>query len=119
MKVVFPIFISLRNGGAYFFVSKVESCIDFPFHYEEKCKRALEELSHLADTIHRPGDDPKRGWPSKQEEIDTHLFNAVKMVLIVTNMSIGQRLPVRSEDIGCIVDEGYAGYEKIRDKFLK
>ena len=41
------------------------------------------------------------------------------MVLIVTNMSIGQRLPVRSEDIGCIVDEGYAGYEKIRDKFLK
>ena len=33
--------------------------------YEEKCKRALEELSLLADTIHRPGDDPKRGWHSK------------------------------------------------------
>ena len=31
-KVVFPIFISLRRGGAYFVVSKVESCIDFPFH---------------------------------------------------------------------------------------
>ena len=86
--------------------------------YEEKCKRALEELSHLADTIHRPGVDPKRGWPTKQEEIDTHLFNAVKMVLIVTNMSCGQHKPVRSEDIGCIVDEGYAGYEKIRAKFL-
>ena len=24
--------------------------------YEEKCKRALEELAHLADTIRRPGD---------------------------------------------------------------
>ena len=84
--------------------------------YEEKCKRTL---SHLVDTIHRPGDDPKRGWSSKQEEIDTHLFNAVKMVLIVTNMSIGQRLPVRSEDVGCIVEEGYAGYEKIRAKFLE
>ena len=55
--------------------------------YEEKCKRALEELSLLADTIHRPGNEPKRGWPSKQEEIDTHLFNAVRAVLIVTNMS--------------------------------
>ena len=37
------------------------------------------------------------------------------MVLIVTNMSIGQHKPVRSEDVGCIVAEGYAGYEKIRD----
>ena len=27
--------------------------------YEEKCKRALEELAHLADTIHRPGDTPQ------------------------------------------------------------
>ena len=53
--------------------------------YEEKCKRALEELSLLADTIHRPGNEPKRGWPSKQEEIDTHLFNAIRAVLIVTN----------------------------------
>ena len=87
--------------------------------YEEKCKRALEEMSHLADTIHRPGNEPKRGWPSKQEEIDTHLFNAVRAVLIVTNMSCGQRKPVRSEDIGCIVDEGYAGYEKIKAKFLE
>lgn len=87
--------------------------------YEEKCKRALEELSLLADTIHRPGDNPKRGWPSKKEEIDTHLFNAIRAVLIVTNMSCGQRKPVRSEDIGCIVEEGYAGYEKIRVKFLE
>ena len=87
--------------------------------YEEKCKRALEELSLLANTIHRPGNEPKRGRPSKQEEIDTHLFNAVRAVLIVTNMSCGQRKSVRSEDIGCIVDEGYAGYEKIKAKFLE
>ena len=87
--------------------------------YEEKCKRALEELGHLADTIHRPGDAPKRGWSTKQEEIDTNLFNAVRAVLNVTNMSCGQHKPVRSEDIGCIVDEGYAGYEKIRVKFME
>ena len=87
--------------------------------YEEKCKRALEELSFLADTLHRPGDDPKKGWPTKQEEIDTHLYNAARMMLIVTNMSIGQRLPVRKEDIGCIVDEGHAGYEKIQAKFFE
>ena len=87
--------------------------------YEQKCKRALEELSLLADTIHRPGNEPKRGWPSKQEEIDTHLFNAVRAVLIVTNMSCGQRKLARREDIGCIVDEGYAGYEKIKAKFLE
>ena len=37
--------------------------------YEEKCKRALEELAHLADTIRRPGDAPNNGWQSKQEEM--------------------------------------------------
>ena len=35
--------------------------------YEEKCKRALEELAHLSDTIHRPGDTPNRGWATKEE----------------------------------------------------
>lgn len=33
--------------------------------YEEKCKRALEELAHLADTIRRPGDAPNNGWQNK------------------------------------------------------
>ena len=79
----------------------------------------MEELSHLAAAIHRPGDDPKRGWPSKQEEIDSHLFNAVRSVLAMATISCGQRKPIRSEDIGCIVDEGYAGYEKIKAKFLE
>ena len=87
--------------------------------YEEKCKRALEELSLLADTLHRPGNTPNKGWPTEQEEINSHLYNAVRMVLILTNISCGQRTPVRSEDIGCIVEEGYAGFEKIREKFLE
>ena len=87
--------------------------------YEEKCKRALEELSLLAAAIHRSGDEPKRGWFSKQEEINTHLFNAVRSVLILAAISCGQRKPVHSEDIGCIVDEGYAGYEKIKAKLLE
>ena len=86
--------------------------------YEEKCRRALEELSLLVDTLHRPGSTPNKGWPTKQEEINSHLFNAVRMVLILTNISCGQRTPVRSEDIGCIVEEGYAGFEKIKAKFL-
>lgn len=87
--------------------------------YEEKCKRALEELSLLAAAIHRSGDEPKRGWSSKEDEINTHLFNAVRSVLILAAISCGQRKPVRSEDIGCIVDEGYAGYEKIKAKLLE
>ncbi len=86
--------------------------------YEEKCRRVLEELSLLADTLHCPGDESNKGWPAKQEEINSHLFNVVRMVLILTNTSCGQR-PARSEDIGCLVDEGYAGFEKIREKFLE
>ena len=56
--------------------------------YEEKCKRALEELAHLSDTI-------------------------------LTNVSCGQRKSVSSEDVGYIVDEGFAGYEKVWEKFVE
>ena len=87
--------------------------------YEEKCKRALEELAHLSDTIHRPGDTPNRGWATKEEEIKTHLFNAVRLVLILANIPCGQRKSVSSEDEGCIVDEGFAGYEKVWEKFAE
>lgn len=61
--------------------------------YEEKCRRVLEELSLLADTLHRPGDESNKGWPTKQEEINSHLFNVVRMVLILTNTSCGQHPP--------------------------
>ena len=32
--------------------------------FEEKSGRILEELSFLADTLHRPGDAPAGGWPT-------------------------------------------------------
>ena len=80
--------------------------------YEEKCRRALEELAHLSDTLHR-------GWATKEEEIKTHLFNAVRLVLVLANVSCGQRKSVGSEDVGCIVDEGFAGYEKVWEKFAE
>ena len=39
----------------------------------------------------------ERKFPQKlneqQEEINSHLFNAVRMVLILTNISCGQRTP--------------------------
>ena len=36
--------------------------------YEEKCKRALEELAHLADTLHRPGDTlTEAGQPKRKQ----------------------------------------------------
>lgn len=41
--------------------------------FDEKCRRILEELSFLADILHRPGDEPSGGWPTKDEEIDFHL----------------------------------------------
>lgn len=97
---------------------KMPNMQSWPTYEEEKCRRVLEELSLLADTLHRPGDESNKGWPTKQEEINSHLFNVVRMVLILTNTSCGQR-PVRSEDISCLVDEGYAGFEKIREKFLE
>lgn len=66
-----------------------------------------------------PGDTPNRGWATKEEEIKTHLFNAVRLVLVLANVSCGQRKSVGSEDVGCIVDEGFAGYEKVWEKFAE
>ena len=36
--------------------------------YEEKCKRALEELSLLADTIHRPVMNPNGAGPANRKK---------------------------------------------------
>lgn len=87
--------------------------------YEEKCKRALEELAHLADTIRRPGDEPNGGWKNKQEEMEHHLTYAVKSVLVMAAITAGQPGKVSKEDIDCIVDEGYAGYKKVSEKFTQ
>ena len=84
--------------------------------YEEKCKRALEELAHLADTIRRPGEAPNNGWQSKQEEMEYHL--AVKSVLVLSIVSCGQKGSVSKEDIDLIVDEGYDGYKKVMEKIV-
>lgn len=65
------------------------------------------------------GDAPNRGWATKEEEIKTHLFNAVRLVLILANVSCGQRKSVGSEDVGCIVDEGFTGYEKVWEKLAE
>ena len=70
--------------------------------YEEKCKRALEELAHLSDTLHRSGDTPNRGWATKEEEIKTHLFNAVRLVLILANVSCGQRKAWAARTLGAL-----------------
>ncbi len=86
--------------------------------YEEKCKRALEELSHLADCIHRPGTEPKNGWPSKEDEMLSHLSGAVKSVLIMAAISCGESGKVHQEDVACIVKKGYPGYEEIAGKYL-
>lgn len=83
--------------------------------YEEKCTRALEELAHLSDTLRRPGDEPKGGWPNKKEEIEHHLFHAIKGVLVIASVSMGN-YNIEQEDIDCIVDEGYTGYKKVAEK---
>lgn len=84
--------------------------------YEEKCKRALEELAHLADTIRCPGDAPNNGWQSKQEEMEHHLALAVKSVLVLSIVSCGHKGNIEREDIDLIVDEGYKGYKKVLEK---
>lgn len=84
--------------------------------YEEKCKRALEELAHLADTIRRPGETPNNGWQSKQEEMEHHLALAVKSVLVLSIVSCGHNGNIEREDIDLIVDEGYEGYKKVLEK---
>lgn len=86
--------------------------------YEEKCKRALEELAHLADTIHRPGEAPNNGWQNKQEEMEHHLALAVKNVLVMAAITAGQHGQISREDIDCIVAEGYTGYKKVVEKII-
>lgn len=86
--------------------------------YEEKGKRALEELAHLSDCIHRPGTDPNKGWPTKEEEMLFHLSAAVKNVLVMVAVSCGQTGKVRQEDVAFIVDEGRAGLEKVTEKLF-
>ena len=77
--------------------------------FEEKSNRILEELSFLADIVHRPGDAPSEGWPSKREEIDFHFTQAVRNALKIASL-FGE-----TEDIDRIIDGGHKGYLEYRE----
>lgn len=57
--------------------------------YEEKLNAAMYGLIRLNDALHRPADAPENGWPSKQEEIDHYLNDAIAYVETVMKMSCG------------------------------
>ena len=82
--------------------------------FEEKSNRILEELSFLADTLHRPGDAPAGGWPTKQEEIDFHFTQAVRNALKIVSLSGATEHPFTAEDIDRIIDGGHKGYLEYR-----
>ena len=83
--------------------------------FEEKSGRILEELSFLADILHRPGDAPSGGWPSKREEIDFHFTQAVRNALKIASISGETERPFTAEDIDRIIDGGHKGYLEYRE----
>ena len=83
--------------------------------FEEKSNRILEELSFLADILHRPGDAPSGGWPSKREEIDFHFTQAVRNALKIASISGETERPFTAEDIDRIIDGGHKGYLEYRE----
>lgn len=83
--------------------------------FEEKSNRILEELSFLADILHRPGAAPAGGWPTKQEEIDFHLSQAVKAALAVAAISGERERPFKAEDVARITEGGHKGYLEYRE----
>lgn len=83
--------------------------------FEEKSQRILEELSLLADVLHRPGDASAGGWPTKQEEIDFHLTQAVKNALKIASMSGETEGAFKAEDIDRIINGGHKGYLEYRE----
>lgn len=82
--------------------------------FAEKSGRVLEELAFLADVLRRPGDEPAGGWPTKQEEIDFHLTQAVKNALKIAALSNGRKDGGGREDIDRIIGEGHRGYLQYR-----
>ena len=83
--------------------------------FEEKSNRILEELSFLADILHRPGDAPSGGWPGKREEIDFHFTQAVRNALKIASLSGETERPFTAEDIDRIIDGGHKGYLEYRE----
>lgn len=83
--------------------------------FEEKSRRILEELSFLADILHCPEKAPAGGWPTRQEEIDFHLSQAVRNAMKIASISGETERPFTSEDIDRIVDGGHREYLAWRD----
>lgn len=83
--------------------------------FEEKSNRILEELSFLADILHRPGDASSGGWPSKREEIDFHFTQAVRNAMKIASISGETERPFTAEDIDRIIDGGHKGYLEYRE----
>ena len=83
--------------------------------FEEKSNRILEELSFLADIVHRPGDGPSEGWPSKREEIDFHFTQAVRNALKIASLFGETERHFTAEDIDRIIDGGHKGYLEYRE----
>ena len=84
--------------------------LDSRGRFEEKSRRILEELSFLADILHCPEKAPAGGWPTRQEEIDFHLSQAVRNAMKIASISGETERPFTSEDIDRIVDGGHREY---------
>ena len=86
--------------------------------YAEKCRTALAELGHLADCLNRPEGAPG-GWPDRREEIDFHMGNITRMVLVMAHMTGGTRdysAARQKEDMDGIVDRGHRGYRETMER---
>lgn len=83
--------------------------------FDEKSGRVLEELSFLADTLQRPEETPAGGWPTKQEEADFHLSQAVKAALAIAAISGERERLFKAEDIDRIINGGHKGYLEYRE----
>lgn len=95
---------------------KVTGCpFDMRGWFTEKSVRVLEELSFLADTLHRPGEEAAGGWKSKEEEIDFHLYHAIKNALAIASIATGEEMKLNTENIEQIIQGGHKGYLELRE----
>ena len=100
----------MKNGKEKTITVSTRPGLDSRGWFEEKSRRILEELSFLADILHCPEKAPAGGWPTRQEEIDFHLSQAVRNAMKIASISGETERPFTSEDIDRIVDGGHREY---------
>ena len=61
------------------------------------------------------GDAPAGGWPTKREEADFHLSQAVKAALAIAAISGERERPFKTEDVARITEGGHKGYLEYRE----